>query len=164
MVSTWIKLSMTIIKLLKILQIVLLHHITIIIINFTAGSRTMSTDDPSTTPSAIESNDATTAMATTIEPHATTIVSRETAPASDNEVTSQSNIGLLVGVTVPSASFVVLVAIFIVVVGVLLRVIKKGQGSKTSGSGPQVQFHDEGKGTSVIILLDTLGQLHVLFA
>ena len=119
----------------------------------------MSTDNnPPTTPTAVESTDATTndaAMATAIEPHTTTIVSRETAPASggsDVEVTSQSNISLLVGVTVPSASFVVLVAIFIVVVGVLLRVIKKGQGSKTSGSGLQVQFHDEGKETSVIII------------
>ena len=131
----------------------------------------MSTDDLPTIPTTIESTDSTTndaamttaiktnaittAIATTIEPHATTIVSRGTDPASgesDVEVTSQSNIGLLVGVTVPSASFVVLVAIFIVVVGVLLRVIKKGQGSKTSGSGLQVQFHDEGKETAVIII------------
>ena len=52
--------------------------------------------------------------------------------------------------TVPSGSFVVLVTIFIVVVRVLLRVIKKG--SKTSGSGPQVHFHDEGKETAVIVI------------
>ena len=128
-----------------------------ILIIYFADSQTISTDDPPTTPTAIESttNDATmataiktnattTAMATAKEPNATTIVSRGTA--------TQSNIGLLVGVTVPSASFVVLVAIFIVVVGVLLWVIKKGQGSKTNGSGPQVQFHDEGKQTAVIII------------
>ena len=133
----------------------------------------MSTDDPPTIPTTIEStdfttNDAamttaiktnaiTTAIATTIEPHATTIVSRGTDPASgesDVEATSQSNISLLVAVTVPTASFVVLVAIFIVVVGVLLWVIKKGQGSKTNGSGLQVQFHDEGK-EKLSLLLDT---------
>ena len=134
----------------------------------------MSTNDPSTTPTAIESdattNDAamttaiktnatTTAMATAIEPRTTTIVSRGTAPASresDVEATSQSNIGLLVGVTVPSASLAVLVAIFIVVVGVLLWVIKKGQGSKTSSSGPQVHFHNEGKDKQLSLLLDIL--------
>ena len=159
----WFQLS--IIKLLKAFQIVYTcssYHNVIFIIKFNfAGSQTMSTDDPPTTPTAIESTDATTsdatmataiktnattaAMATTIEPNATTIVSRGTA--------TQSNIGLLVGVTVLSASFVVVVAISFVVVGVLLRVIKKGQGSKTSSSGPQVHFHNEGKDKQLSLLL-----------
>ena len=100
--------------------------ITIIIITF-SGSQTTANDTTTTTLTAIEYSDATTVLV---------------SGPSDNEASPQNNIGpdLLVGVAVTSASFVVLVAIFMVVVCVGLLVNKKGQGSKTG-----VGICDEGE-------------------